>query len=118
MNYSNKELGDWGENRACTYLKDTGYNLVERNFRTRWGEIDIIARREDLIAFIEVKTRKSKKYGTPVEAVNRKKQHKIKSLARSFLQQNDITCCQVRFDIISIKISGCKARLRHLKNAF
>lgn len=118
VNYSNKELGDWGEHRACIYLKKNNYCLLKRNFRTRQGEIDIIARQNDIIAFIEVKTRKSKKYGFPVEAVNKKKQKKIQSLARCFLQRKDYSCYRVRFDIICIIISGNKARLRHMKNAF
>lgn len=75
---TNKELGQYGESKACEYLCSNEYELVARNVRTRYGELDIIAKKAGILIVIEVKTRRSKKYGLPCEAVTALKQNHIR----------------------------------------
>ena len=72
-----KNIGKIGEEAATNYLKEKGYKIQERNYRTSFGEIDIICRHKDSIIFVEVKTRRSDRYGCPEEAINTNKQRKI-----------------------------------------
>lgn len=109
----NKKLGKRGENQACKYLKKSGYSILERNYKNPFGEIDIIAQKEDTVAFIEVKTRLNENYGAPSEAVDKKRRFKyIKGAEYYFLgKQIDFT---VRFDIIEI----LRGEINHIENAF
>lgn len=82
--YFRQEIGKWGENIVCQYLKSNNYHIIERNFLCRQGEIDIIAKdkaKKELV-FIEVKTRSSLKYGNPAEAVTKQKQRHMKQAIR------------------------------------
>ena len=74
--FKSKSIGDMGERRAVKFLKKKGYKILETNFKTNFGEIDIIARKGDYICFVEVKTRSSDNFGEPREAVNFHKQKK------------------------------------------
>lgn len=103
---SNKDLGKKGEVRAAAFLRERGYEIVERNFRYRKiGEIDIIARRDNLLLFVEVKSRNTPTFGGPLYSITRKKKNTLKIIASQFLLLNpeysskDIIC---RFDMISI----------------
>lgn len=103
---SNKNLGKKGEERAAAFLKERGFEIVERNFRYRKiGEIDIIARRDNLLIFVEVKSRNTPSFGGPLYSITRKKKSTLKTIASQFLILNpeyslkDIIC---RFDMISI----------------
>ncbi|OGS18743.1 MAG: YraN family protein [Elusimicrobia bacterium RIFOXYA2_FULL_50_26] len=99
---SNSELGQRGEDAAAQLLLKKGYRLVARNYRTRYGEIDIIARKGGFLVFVEVKFRRSSKFGTPQEAVNaRKQQHMIRS-ALSYVKQHSLFNESIRFDVLSI----------------
>ena len=94
---SNSELGQRGEDAAAQLLLKKGYRLVARNYRTRYGEIDIIARKGGFLVFVEVKFRRSSKFGTPQEAVNaRKQQHMIRS-ALSYVKQHSLFNENIRF---------------------
>lgn len=106
-------LGNRGENRACSYLKKQGYKILERNYKTPFGEVDIIAERDEVVAFIEVKTRSSDRFGQPSEAVNKDRQRRyIESANYYFVNRApDVT---VRFDIIEIY----KDEINHIINAF
>ena len=81
--------GKIGEDAVEKYLKNNGYEILERNFHSRWGEIDIIAKKEKCIVFVEVKTRKSVKYGTPAEFVTGTKIKKIIKTAVLYLENTD-----------------------------
>jgi len=81
MSKHNKILGKLGEEYVCAFLKKTGYNIIEKNYKTKHAEIDIIAQKDDIIAFVEVKTREGDGFGEPYEAVTRVKQRTIKSAA-------------------------------------
>lgn len=103
---------------ACKYLKSIDYKILSRNFRLGKKEIDIIAKNKKEIIFIEVKTRKSKKYGYPSEAVNFEKQRNIKQASRYFLYINKIKNVVIRYDIIEICYKEKSFFIKHLKNAF
>ena len=113
-----KVLGNIGEIKSCEYLESSGYRIIEKNFRCTFGEIDIIARREDTIFFIEVKTRANSSYGEPLESVNPLKTARIRNTASYYLGLKNLTNFEVSFDIISIKVSGKKLHLQHFKYCF
>lgn len=109
--------GKLGENLAVRFLIKNGYRLLRRNFYSRYGEIDIIAEKGDLIVFVEVKYRKSGRHSAPALAVNLKKQEKIKKTALCYIGENDISGKDFRFDII--EISGVnELKLNHIESAF
>ena len=116
-----KERGNWGEDRAARYLRLHGYRIVERNFRCRQGEIDIIARRGGVISFVEVKLRKNAEHGEAREFVTASKQRRIVTAAELWLSQNQCDL-QPRFDVIEIYApQGTRTLrpvIRHLENAF
>ncbi|MFA6308132.1 MAG: YraN family protein [Clostridia bacterium] len=100
---SNISFGKYGEELASEYIKANGYLIIERNFRAgKIGEIDIIAKKDEFICFIEVKTRKGTYFGMPSEAVNWKKQTNIKRVAQMFLKLNRMEDFNIRFDIIEV----------------
>ena len=109
----NKKLGRGGEIEACKFLKRNGYKIVERNFVHPFGEVDIIAQKEDILAFIEVKTRLSESYGRPSEAVNYNKKRRYIQGAKYYFANREINCT-VRFDIIEI----FRGEINHIENAF
>lgn len=112
-----KKLGNTGESIAVKYLLENGFIILEQNFYSRFGEIDIIASDDTDIIFIEVKTRKNLSCGTPSEAVNYKKQSKIKNTALDFISQKNIVNVNFRFDVIEIILQP-KLKVNHIINAF
>ncbi|MCI6499660.1 YraN family protein [Lachnospiraceae bacterium HCP1S3_C3] len=103
------------EKKAAEYLKENGYDIIECNFRCRYGEIDIIAKDEKTLVFAEVKYRSSLRYGMPYEAVNRGKQRKIMLTAEYYRMKNNVSAnTNCRFDVISILGN----EIEHIKNAF
>ena len=110
--------GKLGEDVACKYLKKKKYQILERNFRTRFGEIDIVAKKGDCIAFVEVKTRSATEYGKPCEAVTFSKQQKIIKTARMYIQEQNLDAA-FSFDIIEVLLDkGKVTSLNHIENAF
>ena len=116
-NYRQK-LGISGEKMAAEYLKKKGYQIIERNFRVREGEIDIISRRKNELIFIEVKTRTSLTYGFPEEAVGEKKQQKILAVINRYLENKGLNPTKWHLEIITLFFDRKKRQfsLRHLKN--
>lgn len=110
-----KATGRSGEDLAAQHLVQQGYTILERNYRLRIGEVDIIARDEEYLVFIEVKTRRSKRFGSPFEAVDIRKQQQIIRIASAYLQGKEIP---VRFDVVAVSIKGKNAQVEVLKNAF
>ena len=100
-------VGREGEEKAALYLKNNGYRILERNFRNKLGEIDIIARCKDVLCFIEVRTRQGEvSHGFALESVGAIKQQKLSKLAVSFLKQKDLLDkVQARFDVVSVSMS-------------
>lgn len=115
-----KSLGNFGEQEACQYLQGKGYQIVDKNFRNKLGEIDLIAKDRDTLCFIEVKTRKSLSYGAPYESVHLGKRRKMIQVALSYLKFKFHTIDVLsRFDVISIyQDNHGQIRLEHLVNAF
>ena len=108
-----------GEELASKFLKKQGYKIVEKNFRTSLGEIDIVALDRDTITFVEVKTRKSTAFGYPQEAVGLKKQKKISQVASIYLNQKKLNSEKARFDIVAILLSPDQTeKIELIKDAF
>ncbi|MDY0017897.1 MAG: YraN family protein [Candidatus Delongbacteria bacterium] len=117
----NKKTGDRGESIASQFLEDNGYRIVDRNFRySTFGEIDIIAKKDGTLIFVEVKTYKTEEFGEPLLLVNHKKQQKIRKLAQIYMLQKHIDDIDCRFDVIGIKIAkaGTDSSVTHIENAF
>lgn len=112
----NKEIGKKGESIAADYLIQKGYTLLERNYRYRRFEIDIIAQIKNTIVFIEVKTRQSLNYGYPEEAIDNRKIDHILDCADHFINQNQ-WIGNIRFDIISILFEP-EFSIEHIEDAF
>jgi len=110
-------LGEKGEGVAVQFLKTQGYKIITQNYKTRIGEIDIIAREGDTLVFVEVKTRESIAYGKPFEAVDYFKKRKIVNVAMLYLKKmKEIPPC--RFDVISICYEQGKPDCELIKDAF
>ena len=103
-----------GELEAVEYLINNGYRIIQKNYKNKIGEIDVVAIDREYLCFIEVKKRETSRYGLPREAVNRQKQEKIKKVATFYLVKNKQTEAQVRFDVVDIL--GNEITL--IKNAF
>ncbi len=110
-----RRFGIIGEKIAQGYLINKQYEILETNFYTQRGEIDIIAQKDKCIIFVEVKTRTNLKYGTPAMAVNYIKRKHIKSVAKAFLYLHKLNGYDVRFDVIEIFINGGKCKVNHLE---
>ncbi len=118
MSDATKKLGNAGENIAVNFLENHGYKILEKNFRIRAAEIDIIAEKDNTIIFVEVKTRSNIRKGTPAEAVNLRKQKKIIEAASVFLQDEKYFDKACRFDVIEIISEGKFFKVNHIENAF
>jgi putative endonuclease len=116
---SSRELGTRGEDIAIEHLESLGFYVVSRNFRTRFGEIDLIARDGDTIVFVEVKARRSRQFGRAVEQITKGKQRKIVKTAGEYLRRSGSLESCVRFDVLAIDIlPGGEVRIEHVKGAF
>ena len=118
MSKQNLYLGKQGEEAAVSLLKENGYKILTRNYKTKLGEIDIIAVDKDTFCFIEVKTRRSLRFGLPKEAVSRLKQRQVSKAALVFLKENNLLNKRARFDVVSVEYSRDSFKLDLIKNAF
>lgn len=107
--------GKFGEDAVCEYIKEYNYEILKRNYHSRYGEIDIIAKDNECIAFIEVKTRKSTAFGTPAEFVTKNKMKKIIKTAIVYLENKD---CEMRFDVAEVYLKNNGYEINYIKNAF
>lgn len=115
-----RKLGNFGERKVKTYLRRRGYKIINANYAQKYGEIDIIAKRKDIIAFVEVKTRSENPLVSGVYAVNKAKQNRIIKTAKKFLYENQIDL-QPRFDIAEVVVTGSlikKAKINYIENAY
>ncbi|SRR6266498_1856746 len=110
-------LGKEGEDAAVVFLRKKGYRIIEKNYKTVFGEIDIIARDKDVIVFVEVKTRADRSFGHPFEAVHPKKREKIKRVALCFLKKIKSEP-PARFDVLSVSAEGGSMKIEHIVDAF
>ena len=115
-----KSLGSWGERVAADYLGSRGYEIIEMNYRTRHGEVDIIAQDLNFLVFAEVKLRKNDRFAKAREFVTTAKRERIKTCALIWLSENE-AARQPRFDVIEIYApggSGGGCEINHIENAF
>lgn len=113
-----QKFGEWGEDIAAQYLSERGYTVIMRHFRAERGEIDIIAKIENTIVFVEVKTGSTAEYGPPEERITRGKQRQLYKVAAHFIQQNPELQCDFRFDAVIIDGTPSRYSIRHYPNAF
>lgn len=112
-----KNKGKGAEDLACSYLKDKGYEIIERNYRESVGEIDIICLKDDYIVFVEVKARFDDSFGAPSDYVTSSKIRKIRMTTDIYLQKHfEYEDLQVRFDVIEIYLNDCT--INHYEDAF
>lgn len=114
----NLYLGRSGEKIASDFLKSNGYKILSKNYRSKLGEIDIIAQDRKVICFIEVKTRASDKFGLPSEAVIGPKQRQISRVALAYLKEKGLFDKKARFDVVSIIDAQNSPKVTLIKNAF
>ena len=113
-----QKFGESGESIAARYLKKSGYKILEKNYRTSLGEIDIIARDGKTIVFVEVKSRRSVHFGSPKWAVTPQKQRKISMVALQYLKSTRQSTAKARFDVVAIIASRDKQQIEVIQNAF
>lgn len=114
-----QNVGQLGEDLAVKYLKNNGYEIIERNYRYGHGEIDIIAKDNEMLVFVEVKYRRSLEYGTPENSITEYKKKQIRKIAEAYLWQKEIEGVECRIDVISIlHYSNSEPEITHYKNAF
>jgi len=112
-----RELGIKGENLAVRHLVKKGFQIIERNFRCRMGEIDIIARDGDYLVFVEVRTRSRREYGLALESISRAKINKLRQLAGYYLARHPQERLFTRFDVVAVDWSAGE-EITHIENAF
>ncbi|MDD4178557.1 MAG: YraN family protein [Candidatus Margulisbacteria bacterium] len=119
MGRESYELGKQGEATAEQYLQQKGYDIIERNFHSQQGEIDLIAKEGDFLVFVEVKSYSFRSYGSPVGAVRKMKKQSIIHAARTYLYKKNIKDTYCRFDVVAIyrRFDGSTA-IELYKNAF
>ena len=119
MKTEKRQIGDWGEETACRVLEKNEYRIIDRNFSCRCGELDIVAVRSGILAFVEVKTRASTDFGLPCQAVNERKKRNIIQTAEFYMKMNP-WCkeLQPRFDIFEILTLDCGNFYRYLTDVF
>jgi len=113
-----KEIGQRGEEMAVSFLKGLNYQILERNYRCKLGEVDIIARDNDTLVFIEVRTRSSLDFGLPQESINRRKRHQISKVALEFMLRKKMKNIPARFDVVAISLEPGKEKVDLIKDAF
>ncbi|GAB6180625.1 YraN family protein [Desulfotomaculum defluvii] len=122
MTLQRKALGKKGEEEACKFIHKLGYRLLERNYRCKLGELDIIAWDPiGMLVFLEVRSRSGNSFGIPEESINSTKKNKLRVLARYFLMaRSEFTSVSCRFDIVAVHFNrdGEVKKINHIKNAF
>ncbi len=118
MNYKKIITGRRGEDIAAAHLSKHGYRIIERNYRCRQGEIDIIAMDGTALVFIEVKTRSSDRFGPPASAVDAGKQGRMAHAALKYMADKCLSDTEARFDVVSVVVSGDEHRAEIIRDAF
>ena len=113
-----RSLGQSGEEIAWEHLHRAGYALVERNFRSRFGEIDLVVEHDGVIVFVEVRSRRGNRFGNALESVGWRKQRQIGRMAAEFLARRRLLDRRARFDVVAVEWQDAGARIDHVENAF
>jgi putative endonuclease len=119
MRMTRREVGARGEQLAADFLVGQGYVILQRNFRCREGEIDIVAQLGESLVFVEVRTRRGSDFGAPEESISRDKREKLVALAEAFVQTCDIPPASWRIDVVAVELAFDNevARLEHIESA-
>ncbi|MGB9498483.1 MAG: YraN family protein [Dissulfuribacterales bacterium] len=113
-----QKFGKFGENLAARHLKKLGYKIICKNYRTKLGEIDIIAKQDDTIVFVEVKSRRTSTFGSPKYSITLKKQQQISKTALYYLKKTNQSDVCARFDVVTVNSVNKKHDIEVIKNAF
>lgn len=111
------KLGAWGEAKAAGYLKAQGYEILERNFSCRSGELDLIALDRETVVFVEVKTRQSLSFGLPCESITETKKRHLRKTIYFYMMLRGFEGRDMRVDVLELLLKGGSAYIRHIKNA-
>lgn len=116
---SRQSVGSYGERLAADYLERAGWRILERNYRVGRREIDLIARRDGVVAFVEVKARRGKEFGDPLEAVTARKRREIELVASAWMERHGAVDDVYRFDAIAVRLDRSAAsQIEHLEDAW
>lgn len=117
MKVFNRQTGKLGEDLATLELRKKGYEILERNFSNKFGEIDIIAKDKNILVFVEVKTKKGEEFGMPEEMISKGKLFKIRNMANLYMKRNDLPC---RIDVVAVVLDQNDEvqRLTHYENVY
>ena len=118
MTYARQRLGIQGEALACEELEKLGYAIIERRYRTRFGEIDVIANDAGTVVFVEVKTKTDSSFSDPVESVTKQKQRRLVSMAEQYGAYNTLDRTPCRFDVVTVDVSVAPPNITIYKDAF
>ena len=118
MTFARQRLGLEGEKIAAVELERLGYRILERRYRSRFGEIDLIAQDEATVVFVEVKTKTDSRFGNPAEMVTSQKQRRLVSMAEEYVTGRRLQTTPCRFDVVAIDASVAPARITVYKDAF
>ncbi|NJN41018.1 MAG: YraN family protein [Flammeovirgaceae bacterium] len=113
----NIKRGNEGEERAANFLTEKGYEILDRNYRFKRSEIDLVVRKDNVLVFVEVKMRSSASHGFPEEFVDRAKQLKVLEGAEQYMMENQWHG-RVRYDVVSVQGRGADSDVRHFEDAF
>jgi len=119
MNYKQK-IGKYGEDLVCKFLERNGYQIISQNIKISFQEIDIIAKYEDLLVFVEVKTRTNISFGEADETITERKTTNLKRAISHYLANNNLDASKIRLDLVAVDLDKIKnsARIRHYKDIF
>jgi len=118
MTFRRQSLGLMGEDLACGELRRRGYEIVERRYRTRFGEIDIVAREAGYTVFVEVKTREGNDFGDGAEAVTEWKQRRVAQMAIDYIARHDLYDTACRFDVVVVTMANGESTMEVYAHAF
>ena len=118
MSAARQALGELGERIAERWLRERGWRIVQRRFRSGHRDIDLVVQLEGLVAFVEVKARRGDQFGGPVSAVNWRKQKELGRSARVWISRHGRTSEAYRFDVVGVLVDGKRVRIRHVESAF
>ncbi len=113
-----RAVGRWGEESAARFLQEKGYQILEQNFRSQRGEIDLVVRDADTLVFVEVKAKQRDGFGEPEDRVDQAKQAQIGRVAAAYLQQNELDDVDCRFDVVSVTRTKDDIVIHHIEDAF
>jgi putative endonuclease len=118
MSAARQAFGELGERIAERWLRQRGWRVLQRRFRTGHRDIDLVVQREDVVAFVEVKARRGDQFGDPVQAVNWKKQKELGRSARVWIARHGRRGEAYRFDVVGVLVDDAGVRIRHVESAF